>query len=129
MSKKAVCEKVDSIASELTELSNRIHQHPEIGHASASPYLGINALDAVIQTFNGINAMRQHIRDGSRIHGIITDGGAQPNIVPEHAAAEFYVRSTSDSYKDSLVERLGKCAEGATPGSSLRRRNPPGASK
>ena len=56
-------------------------------HASGCPEMGINALDAVIQTFNGINALRQHIVDGARIHGIITDGGAKPNIVPEHAAA------------------------------------------
>ena len=45
--------------------------------------VGVNALDAVIQTFNGINAMRQHIKDGARIHGIISNGGAKPNIVPE----------------------------------------------
>jgi len=45
-------------------------------HSSGSPDLGINALDAVIQTFNGINALRQHLRDEARIHGIITDGGA-----------------------------------------------------
>jgi metal-dependent amidase/aminoacylase/carboxypeptidase family protein len=64
-------------------------------HASGSPEKGINALDAVIQTFNGINALRQHIKDGARIHGIITDGGAKPNIVPEHAAASFYVRALS----------------------------------
>lgn len=89
-------------------------------HASGSPHLGINALDAVIQTFNGINALRQHIRDGSRIHGIITDGGAQPNIVPEHAAAEFYVRSSSDSYKDSLVEKLRNCAQGAALATGAR---------
>jgi amidohydrolase len=82
-------------------------------HASGSPEKGINALDAVIQTFNGINALRQHIKDGARIHGIITNGGAKPNIVPEHAAAAFYVRALESNYRDELLEKLRHCAEGA----------------
>ena len=82
-------------------------------HASATPEKGINALDAVIQTFNGLNALRQHIKDGARIHGIITDGGAKPNIVPEHAAASFYVRAPENDYRDELLEKLRNCAEGA----------------
>ncbi len=82
-------------------------------HASSHPDKGINALDAVIQTFNGINALRQHIRDGARIHGIITDGGLKPNIVPETAAALFYVRDLDNAYCDELVEKLRHCAEGA----------------
>jgi len=82
-------------------------------HASGSPEKGINALDAVIQTFNGVNALRQHIKDGARIHGIITDGGAKPNIVPEHAAASFYVRAKENDYRDELLEKLHNCAKGA----------------
>jgi len=82
-------------------------------HAAGSPEKGINALDAVIQTFNGINALRQHIKDGARIHGIITDGGEKPNIVPEHAAANFYVRALENDYRDELLEKLKNCAEGA----------------
>ncbi|HCP32581.1 TPA: amidohydrolase [Candidatus Acetothermia bacterium] len=82
-------------------------------HASGSPEKGINALDAVIQTFNGVNALRQHIKDGARIHGIITDGGAKPNIIPEHAAASFYVRAKENDYRDELLEKLRRCAQGA----------------
>jgi len=82
-------------------------------HASSEPEKGINALDAVIQTFNALNALRQHIKDGARIHGIITDGGQKPNIVPEHAAALFYVRAADNAYRDELVEKLRRCAEGA----------------
>jgi len=82
-------------------------------HASAEPHKGINALDAVIQTFNGINALRQHILDGARIHGIITNGGAKPNIVPEFASALFYVRAEDTSYRDELLEKLRACAAGA----------------
>ena len=82
-------------------------------HASAWPERGINALDAVIQTFNGINALRQHIKDGARIHGIISHGGDKPNIVPEHASAEFYVRAPETAYRDELLDKLRRCAEGA----------------
>jgi len=82
-------------------------------HASATPEVGINALDAVILTFVGLNALRQHIRDDSRIHGIITEGGKAPNIVPDEAAAYFYVRATDTDYMWQLVNKLRMCAEGA----------------
>jgi len=91
----------------------RIEFRGVAAHASAWPEKGINALDAVIQTFNGINALRQHLRDGSRIHGIITHGGVKPNIVPDYAAAEFYVRAADSAYRDELFEKLRRCAEGA----------------
>ena len=82
-------------------------------HASGSPDKGINALDAVLQTFNSINALRQHVTDDVRIHGIITDGGAAPNIVPDHAAALFYVRALDDDYCDRVLGRVMDCARGA----------------
>ncbi len=91
----------------------RIEFRGVASHASAWPEKGVNALDAVIQTFNGINALRQHLRDGSRVHGIITHGGAKPNIVPDYAAAEFYVRAADTAYCDELFEKLRRCAEGA----------------
>lgn len=87
--------------------------HGQAAHASSEPDKGINALDAVIGTFIGLNALRQHIRDGSRVHGIITHGGVKPNIVPEYAAARFYVRAADNAYRDELVEKLRRCAEGA----------------
>src|SRR5207245_2516468 len=62
-------------------------------HASADPWEGVNALDAVIQTFNNVSLLRQQVRPDCRIHGIITHGGAAPNIIPEFAAATFYVRA------------------------------------
>ena len=61
-------------------------------HAAAYPEEGINALDGVIQLFNGINALRQQLKDDVRIHGIITHGGDAPNIIPEYAKARFYIR-------------------------------------
>jgi len=102
----------------ITEVKIEFHGKP--AHASGSPEKGINALDAVIQTFNGINALRQHIKDGARIHGIISHGGVKPNIVPEYAAAEFYVRALENEYRDELLEKLRKCAEGAAMATGAR---------
>lgn len=82
-------------------------------HASAYPEEGINALDAVIQTFNSINALRQQLRTDVRVHGIITDGGKAPNIIPERSEAEFYVRSKDIGELESLRRRVINCAEGA----------------
>ncbi len=82
-------------------------------HASSAPEKGINALDAVIQTFNSINALRQHITSDARIHGIITHGGVKPNIIPDYAAASFYVRALDDDYCEELIKKVENCAKGA----------------
>ena len=82
-------------------------------HAAAQPEEGINALEAMIQSYNAINSLRQHIRDKARIHGIITDGGEAANIVPAHTAAHFIVRAEYDSYLDELKEKVINCFESA----------------
>jgi amidohydrolase len=82
-------------------------------HASADPWEGVNALDGVIQTFNNVAMLRQQVRPDARIHGIVTSGGAAPNIIPEFAAAMFYVRAASLEYLEQLQARVIACAEGA----------------
>jgi amidohydrolase len=82
-------------------------------HAAATPHLGINALDAVILTFNNINALRQQLRPDARIHGIVTHGGKAPNIIPDYAAAIFYVRALDAEYLEEVYQRLLGCVEGA----------------
>jgi amidohydrolase len=82
-------------------------------HAAAIPEAGINALEAMIQSFNAINSLRQHIKDRARIHGIITDGGEAANIVPAHAAGTFMVRAENDSYLEMLKEKVINCFTGA----------------
>ena len=82
-------------------------------HASVDPWAGINALDACIQTFNAISMLRQQVRPECRIHGIITSGGAAANIIPEHAAATFYVRAPRIDTMWELYKRVVACAEGA----------------
>jgi len=82
-------------------------------HAAADPWEGVNALDAVIQTFNNVSMLRQQVRPDCRIHGIITNGGAAPNIIPEFAAATFYVRAPRIDEMWKLHARVVVCAEGA----------------
>ncbi len=82
-------------------------------HASADPWVGVNALDACIQTFNAVSMLRQQVRPECRIHGIITNGGAAPNIIPEYAAATFYVRAPRIDTMWELHKRVVACAEGA----------------
>jgi amidohydrolase len=82
-------------------------------HAAAAPHHGINALDAVIQLFNGINALRQHVTDDVKIHGIITHGGDAPNIVPEYAKARFYIRAATRKKCSEATARVKAIAEGA----------------
>ena len=82
-------------------------------HASADPWEGVNALDACIQTFNNVAMLRQQVRPDCRIHGIITHGGAAANIIPEYAAATFYVRAPRIDAMWELYQRVVACAEGA----------------
>lgn len=85
-------------------------------HAAANPEQGINALNACIETFNLINALRQHVTPDVRIHGIIAEGGVAPNIVPDRAVARFYVRSLKRSYLNEVTEKVKNCARAAAMG-------------
>ncbi|WP_432504174.1 M20 family metallopeptidase [Kineococcus arenarius] len=75
-------------------------------HASAQPFMGRNALDAVVAGYQGIAMMRQHISPADRVHGIVLDGGQRPNVVPERAAAEYYVRSAEPATLADLCARV-----------------------
>ncbi|WP_338654326.1 M20 family metallopeptidase [Sporosarcina psychrophila] len=89
------------------------HFYGKPAHASGSPEQGINALDAVIQLFNGINALRQQLPSDVRIHGIITHGGDAPNIIPEYASARFYIRAESWQKTVETSDKVRNIAEGA----------------
>ncbi|MBM2831000.1 MAG: amidohydrolase [Dehalococcoidia bacterium] len=89
-------------------------------HAAAQPEEGINALDAVLQSFNAINSLRQHIKSSARVHGIVTDGGEAANIVPAHSAASFLVRAEDEAYLDVLKERVLNCFQAASLATGAR---------
>ena len=82
-------------------------------HAAAAPHEGINALDAVILLFTAINALRQQLKEDVRIHGNVIKGGDAVNIIPETAAARFYIRSQQRRYLNEVVEKVKNCAKGA----------------
>jgi len=79
-----------------------------------APWDGNSALTGLIQTFNLIDSQRIHFHDGTRIHGIITDGGQATNIIPETASARFSLRARKSDYLDQVVvPRIMRCAEAA----------------
>lgn len=84
--------------------------HGRAAHAAADPWNGVNALDGLLGMFFHINALRQQLRPEVRIHGIITDGGKAPNIIPERAAARFMVRAPNPQTLDQVYARVQECA-------------------
>ncbi len=101
-------------------LSLEVEFFGKAAHAATRPETGINALEAMLQSFAAINSLRQHIKDTARIHGIITDGGEAANVVPAHSAGSFLVRAEDDTYLDELKERVLDCFVGAATATGAR---------
>ncbi len=87
--------------------------HGRNAHAGSVPHKGINALNAIIETFNSINALRQHVTSDVRIHGIITKGGDAVNVVPSLTEAHFLVRAATVETMLETAEKVRNCARGA----------------
>ncbi|MFC6463648.1 M20 family metallopeptidase [Marinilactibacillus sp. GCM10026970] len=85
--------------------------HGKTAHAAASPFEGKNALDACLNTFNNINALRQQLHPSARVHGVIKQGGEAANIIPDFTRAEFYVRAMDMPYLNELKQKVIQCAE------------------
>ncbi|MDJ0848918.1 MAG: M20 family metallopeptidase [Myxococcota bacterium] len=83
--------------------------HGESAHAAAMPERGRNALDAMMLGYQAVAALRQHITRDERVHGIITDGGQAPNVVPDRTAGRFYVRSVDFEQLEPLKRRVEAC--------------------
>jgi amidohydrolase len=82
-------------------------------HASSDPWAGASALDGVLLTYQNVNALRQFVRDGVRIHGIVTEGGQAFNTVPERAECQLAVRSADGAELERVVRRVIECAQAA----------------
>jgi amidohydrolase len=80
-------------------------------HAAAFPEYGINAADALTVAQTAIGLLRQHIRGGDRVHGIVTKGGDAPNIVPAHTCAKYIVRARSLGELDEIRGKVMRCFE------------------
>ncbi|MGH1052133.1 M20 family metallopeptidase [Bacillus cytotoxicus] len=89
------------------------HFYGKSAHAAASPEEGINALDAIIQLYNGINALRQQLPTDVKIHGVITEGGKAPNIIPDYAVARFFIRAATRKRCTEVTEKVKNIAQGA----------------
>lgn len=89
-------------------------------HAAAAPWEGLNALDAMLMTFNALNALRQQVRPDARLHGVITNGGAAPNIIPDHTVGRFYVRAKHRAYVNELHQKFLACVQGAALATGTR---------
>ncbi len=74
---------------------------------------GRNALTAVIHLFNNIDAIRSNIRPEARVQGVITEGGAAPNVVPDRTVADFYIRYPDEVYLAQLTEMIDNAARAA----------------
>ena len=90
-----------------------VAMHGRASHAAAAPWDGINALDAIVSGYTAVAALRQHLKPGEKVHGIITNGGVAENIVPELSEATFQVRAPNRRHLAPLVERVMGCFEGA----------------
>ncbi len=104
-----------TLSSRTSLASNRVFLEfrGKAAHAAAQPDRGINALEGLLQTFNAVNAMRQHLRSDARVHGIITNGGSAANIIPDLATSEWTVRAQDRAYQQEVLRRFVACAEGA----------------
>lgn len=82
-------------------------------HASFAPHLGVNALDAAVQAYVNVSMLRQQILDSDRIHGVITDGGSAPNVIPARSEMQWYVRAETDERLAELYPKVIACLEAA----------------
>ncbi|MGB2593235.1 MAG: M20 family metallopeptidase [Candidatus Acidiferrum sp.] len=88
-----------------------VHCTGKESHASAFPELGVNAADALTIAQTAIGLLRQHIRSSDRIHGIVTNGGAAPNVVPAHTSAKYIIRSETLEQLAELRPKVYRCFE------------------
>jgi amidohydrolase len=88
-----------------------VHYTGKEAHASAFPEQGVNAADAITIAQVAIGLLRQHADSGDQVHGIVTLGGAAPNIVPAHTTAKYYVRARSLERLEDWLPRVMRCFE------------------
>lgn len=82
-------------------------------HSAIYKEQGINALDGVQFLFQGVNALKNHLREDVNINGIITEGGKIPSVIPEMASCKFYIRAAKRPYLNEVTRKVIRCAEGA----------------
>ena len=97
----------------LTVKSIEVTFHGKAAHAAAFPWHGVNALDAAVIAYNNISVLRQQMRPTWRVHGVITNGGSKPNIIPELTKMEFYLRAPTRAETEELYAKVMACYDAA----------------
>lgn len=100
----------------LANISGKFRFRGLSAHASASPWSGRSALDAVEAMDHMVNMMREHVPDGTRIHYVITNGGSAPNVIPDFAEVYYYARHKDAKIVKQTWDRIEKAAQGAALG-------------
>lgn len=86
--------------------------HGKAVHATKAEH-GRNALNGILQFFASTDALRQQLPEGALLHGVITNGGNAPNIIPDYAEASYLVRASTRQVVEGVAERVMACARGA----------------
>jgi amidohydrolase len=110
---EASCPTVEGSGRSLARQEFLVAFHGKSAHAATDPYNGINALDALTMFYNGVSALRQQTTTDARFHGIITDGGDAPNVIPHYAATKYRARAATIGYMETLIEKVQSIGKGA----------------
>ena len=97
----------------MAKVSAKVTFHGKSAHAALKPEAGRSALDALLLSFQGIEFMREHVKEDTRIHYTVTDAGGPCNVVPQTASGEFGIRSYDSGYLDELIRRFENIVKGA----------------
>lgn len=109
-----------NLKSSLAIISAKFRFYGKPAHASMAPQAGRSALDGLMIMANAVEMLREHVPETSRIHYVITNGGAAPNIVPEYSELYLYARNPSMPVLDGIWERIIKCAQAGALASETR---------
>ena len=109
-----------SAGGSLANKSAKFRFYGQSAHAAGAPDRGRSALDGVEAMNDMVNMLREHVPQESRIHYVITSGGAAPNVVPDFAEVYYYVRNPDPKNVMSIFDRVVRAAEGAALGTDTR---------
>src|SRR5271155_858154 len=96
-------------ARSLTLSAGRVGYRGREAHASAAPYLGVNAADAATVAQVAIGLLRQQLAPGQQVHGIVAQGGQAANVIPAHTELQYTMRATEASSLADLEAKVGDC--------------------
>lgn len=100
-----------TLGGALANINAKFRFHGKASHAAAAPEKGRSSLDALLLMAHAVDMLREHVPQETRIHYIITNGGAAPNVVPDFAEGYFYARHPDMGALDGIWDRLVKCAQ------------------